>query len=179
MAFQLRGERRIVPWPTPSCRRSCSTPITHTVTNSVGISETDSDRYWASVGLKISAESGCGLAGGSVTVEMSFEFCYETTSSFTQFQDRTVSQEVIIAPHTTWCLSKSGAEKEEWQAPRSGDFSARFRARPLAGFHRAEIWRELLPIRPHCPQQCRIRHPSRTRPRNHASHPRTPRNIAK
>jgi hypothetical protein len=81
-----------------------STPITHTVSNTVGISETESETYRVTVGLKISSTSGCDLIGGSVTVELSFEFGYETTSSFTQFQERTVSQEVIIAPHTAGCL---------------------------------------------------------------------------
>jgi hypothetical protein len=81
-----------------------STPITHTVTNTVGLSETESDTYWATVGLKISSSSGCDLIGGSVEVELSFEFGYETTSSLTVFQERSVSQEVIIAPHTAGCL---------------------------------------------------------------------------
>jgi hypothetical protein len=81
-----------------------STPITHTVTNTVGISETDSETYRVTVGMKISATSGCSLIGGSVTVELSFEFGYETTSSITVFQEKTVDQEVIIAPHTSGCL---------------------------------------------------------------------------
>jgi len=81
-----------------------STPITHTVTNTVGISETDSETYRVTVGIKISATSGCSLIGGSVTVELSFEFGYETTSSVTVFQEKSVSQEVIIAPYTSGCL---------------------------------------------------------------------------
>ncbi len=81
-----------------------STPITHTVTDTVGISETDSETYRVTVGIKISATSGCSLIGGGVTVELSFEFGYETTSSTTVFQERSVSQEVIIAPGTAGCL---------------------------------------------------------------------------
>lgn len=81
-----------------------STPITHTVTNTVGISETESETYRVTVGLKISSTSGCSLIGGEVTVELSIEFGYETTSSLTVFQERSVSQEVIIAPHTAGCL---------------------------------------------------------------------------
>jgi hypothetical protein len=81
-----------------------STPITHTVTNTVGISETESETYRVTVGLKISSSSGCDLIGGSVEVELSIEFGYETTSSLTVFQERSVSQEVIIAPHTAGCL---------------------------------------------------------------------------
>jgi hypothetical protein len=81
-----------------------STPITHTVTSTVGISETDSETYRVTVGIKISATSGCSLIGGDVTVELSFEFGYETSSSTTVFQEKSVSQEVIIAPHTAGCL---------------------------------------------------------------------------
>lgn len=81
-----------------------STPITHTVTNTVGLSETESETYRVTVGLKISSTSGCDLIGGSVSVELSFEFGYETTSSWTVFQERSVSQEVIIGPNTAGCL---------------------------------------------------------------------------
>lgn len=81
-----------------------STPITHTVTDTVGISETESETYSVNVGLKITTESGCELIGGTVTVELSFEFGYETTSSYTVFQENEVSQEVEIAPNTAGCL---------------------------------------------------------------------------
>jgi hypothetical protein len=48
-----------------------STPITRTVTNTVGISETESETYRVTAGLKISSSSGCDLIGGSVEVECS------------------------------------------------------------------------------------------------------------
>jgi hypothetical protein len=81
-----------------------STPIYHTVTTTTGISETDSTTYSHSVGLSITAEGGCELIGGSVSVTVSYQFGYETSSSLTVFQEQAVSQQVEIAPYTAGCL---------------------------------------------------------------------------
>jgi VPS62-like protein/insecticidal crystal toxin P42 protein len=83
---------------------SGSTPITHIVTSTVGISQTDSESYSHTVGMSISSTSGCSVIGGTVTVELSYEFGYETTSSYTAFEEQSVSQEVIIARRTAGCL---------------------------------------------------------------------------
>jgi hypothetical protein len=84
--------------------RFSSTELPWTVTDTVGISQTESETYSLTVGLKISSTSGCSLVGGDVTVELSIEFGYETTSSLTVFRERSVSRQVIIAPHTSGCL---------------------------------------------------------------------------
>ena len=81
-----------------------SSPIVHTVTTTTGISETDSTSYSHSVGLSITAEGGCELIGGSVSVTVSYQFGYETSSSLTVFQEEQVSQTVEIPAHTAGCL---------------------------------------------------------------------------
>jgi hypothetical protein len=61
-----------------------SSPIVHTVTTTTGISETDSTSYSHSVGLSITAEGGCELIGGSVSVTVS---CLGQMSSCPKCQD--------------------------------------------------------------------------------------------
>lgn len=110
--------------------RAGTTPITHTVENTVGISQTDSETYSQKVGISISATAGCNLIGGSsATVEVSYEFGYETTSSLTVFEERTVSQAVIIAPDTAGCLWQKNTRfallrnNEGWTEAAGGDVS--------------------------------------------------------
>jgi len=81
-----------------------SSPIYHTVTTTTGISQTDSETYSHEVGISISAEAGCDLIGGSVTVSVSYQFGYETSSSMTVFQEEEISQQVEIPPHKAACL---------------------------------------------------------------------------
>ncbi|MFC1961886.1 Vps62-related protein [Chloroflexota bacterium] len=84
--------------------RDGSSPITHTVTDTVGISETESETYSESSGISITAEAGCELIGSSVSVELSYEFGYESTSEISAFQENEVSREVIIPANTASCL---------------------------------------------------------------------------
>ncbi|MFC1964314.1 Vps62-related protein [Chloroflexota bacterium] len=84
--------------------RDGSSPIRHTVTDTVGISQKESETYSHSVGIKISAESGCELIGGKVSVELNYEFGYESTSEFSAFQEHEVSREVVIPAKTASCL---------------------------------------------------------------------------
>ena len=81
-----------------------STSIFHTVTTTTGISETESTSYSHQVGISITAESGCELIGGTVSVSVSYQFGYETSDSLTVFSEETVSQQVEIAPQTVGCL---------------------------------------------------------------------------
>ncbi|MFC1902206.1 Vps62-related protein [Chloroflexota bacterium] len=84
--------------------RDGSSPITHTVTDTVGISQEESTTYWQTVGISISSEFGCELIGGGVTVELSYEFGYESTSSRSAFEEHEVSREVVIPANTAGCL---------------------------------------------------------------------------
>ena len=84
--------------------RDGSSPITHTVTDTVGISKTESETYSHTVGISISAESGCKLIGGSVTVELSYEFGYESTTELSSFEEHEVSREIEISANTAGCL---------------------------------------------------------------------------
>jgi hypothetical protein len=81
-----------------------STPIFHTVTTTTGISQTESTSYSHQVGISITAESGCELIGGTVSVSVSYQFGYETSDSLTVFSEETVSQQVEIAPQSVGCL---------------------------------------------------------------------------
>ena len=81
-----------------------STPIIHTETTRTGISETDSTTYSHSVGISISADMGCSLIGGSVSVSVSYQFGYETSSSLTAFQEKEVNQQVEIPAGKAGCL---------------------------------------------------------------------------
>ncbi|MFC2002128.1 Vps62-related protein [Chloroflexota bacterium] len=84
--------------------RDGSSPITHTVTDTVGISETESETYSKNYGIKITAETGCELIGSSVSVELSYEFGYESTSEISAFKETSVNREVIIPSNTASCL---------------------------------------------------------------------------
>jgi hypothetical protein len=84
--------------------RDGSSPIKHTVKDTVGISKTESETYSHNVGISISSEFGCELIGGSVTVELSYEFGYETTTEFSAFEEHEVSREVEIPAKKTGCL---------------------------------------------------------------------------
>lgn len=81
-----------------------STDIIHTVETKKGISQTDSESYSHSVGVSITAEGGCKLIGGSVSVSVSYQFGYENTSSLTVFEEQSLSQQVVIPPGKTACL---------------------------------------------------------------------------
>lgn len=84
--------------------REGSSPITHTVTDTVGISKTESETYSHKVGISISAESGCKLIGGTVTVELSYEFGYESTTELSAFEEHEVSRTIEIPANKAGCL---------------------------------------------------------------------------
>ena len=84
--------------------RDGSSPYTRTVTDTIGISKTESETYSHKVGISISSEFGCALIGGSVTVELSYEFGYESTTELSAFEEHEVSREVIVPANKAGCL---------------------------------------------------------------------------
>jgi len=52
----------------------------------------------------MSSEFRCALIGGSVTVELSYEFGYESTTELSAFEEHEVSREVIIPANKAGCL---------------------------------------------------------------------------
>lgn len=76
----------------------------------VGITESQSQSFSVTTGISVTAEGGVGFlgTGGKVAATVSVEIGYETTTGIEQFQEKTVSASLVTPPHTAaavWAAS--------------------------------------------------------------------------
>jgi hypothetical protein len=69
-----------------------------TVTEATGISTTDSSTFSVSTGISVTTESGVSFlgTGGKVSATVSVELGYQTSTSVTEFQTKTISNQYTI-----------------------------------------------------------------------------------
>ncbi|MBN2036067.1 MAG: Vps62-related protein [Chitinispirillaceae bacterium] len=83
---------------------SSAQSILETITT--GVSKEKSDEFSVKTGISVTSEAGFSLKGfsASVSVTVSIEFGYTTSTSITMYQERSVEKSLIIPPQTAAVL---------------------------------------------------------------------------
>ncbi|MCP4622639.1 MAG: Vps62-related protein [bacterium] len=77
-----------------------------TITDEVGVTDTESETYSHSTGISITAESGVKFlgAGGTMSVTINYQFGYESSNTHTVFSTHSVEKPVIVPPRKAVAL---------------------------------------------------------------------------
>jgi hypothetical protein len=77
-----------------------------TVTEATGVSTTDSSTFSSTTGVSVTAESGVSFlgAGGKVSATVSVQLGYQTTTSITEFTNKTISNQYTIPAQSAFAV---------------------------------------------------------------------------
>lgn len=77
-------------------------PFDRQVTIKYGVSKTQSESMEHSIGVEVSASSGIGLV--EFSVNLNYQFTYNSSSSFTEFRESEVIEKINIPPRNATVL---------------------------------------------------------------------------